>query len=1228
MKKVKLKLNEISLKVAAITIATMILISSMVMMGLNIITVPENNPESSFVNQPFQSRPCNVNSILAQGGEWISFDSTPAGTPAETHVTISDTSGITIVADSHGFWRGNKTIDGSEYDTLDMPGATSTNEPGTPMLPLLVKYVEIPHNVDISIQVLGSSSDTTSGYNIEPCPRQDIPFAFGEWNLNGSSSSNSTLYFENVYSVDNFYPGHISKIEGGNNTTPMVMRGHRLLEICFYPVQYNHINSTLLVYSQIIVKIKYSIPGQIKPIAERLQSEPFERLLAKTIVNYGDCILQYLPKLGIASKFPGFDYFGAEYLIVTTQEFKLQADRLADWKERKGVKSEVIVVSKNSRTQVKQEITDAYNEWYPAPTYVLLLGDVEYIPANYDMDLEGDIGGYPMLQDISEDNGNIASDLGYFNIDGQGHIPDMIYGRISVDTPEQARVIVNKILQYEQTPPFEPIFYNSILSSGYFEDRNRLWPPSLRNGREDGLFPFIYTLEKIRHYLEDIHGYAVHVNYSAAWEHYSQYLRPYLMFHEPLDRSSASQIINSLFVYNSLPSDYVFHSGYDLPHYYDTAKGNLTPNIREGRFLVLYFGHGDTKNMIYPVDWDIPLDGILTRNDRGLVEGWHQPNFNASWVSELGNGNMTPLFVNVACNTGWFDGETDEDYLALDLLVNVPPDNNPTNPFEDYANECFAENITRIENGGAIAAISSSRPTYAQISAHLMNGIVQAFWPRYLSSLNQPIYEMGTALLYAKLYAARQWPEDSLRRQQATFEEYHLFGDPETQLWTDVPSNLDVSYPTSIGTNGPQRFVVTVRNQGVGTPVNYAKVCVQDSEGEYHVGYTDHRGQVIFEVLPSVTSTYLNITITKHNYIPHIGFIRIYESDAKIKVVPTYGAPDDKVEIAISGFPDGKSVWVFFDEVLVATFGAEIRETIVKVPEGTIGHLNVWAVVPYCRLLHRMWNPVAVECFTRISSDAGPDPYIYSQDDRSTWDVTGGERIWDNPDILVSWNSANGVYHIDVNVHNRGNAITENTDVNLFYAPIGAGNFWTWIDDKEVSGGTGTAHFTMDPLTFSVCLKAVLSYQGYENPLDEINNIGYENVELIEMHSPGSGTFNIRNPSDTEYIRIIVRQLGNDDEVWNASIRDYSSQAIGSGSNEIVTLYVDSLYDLEIGDGRAFKVEIYIGCTCIGGLILNATKLESPTYIIDPVTATIIGGIASIAIIITLALFFRRKRNT
>jgi hypothetical protein len=1241
MKKARLNRRETSLKFMAVVVAAMIVISSLAMIEVIIDVSHENKAEPRSTNQSYQSHPCKVSSVPAQGGLWISFDSSAPGTPAEAHVTVSDTSGITIVADFHGFWRNNYTLDSTLYDDLDMPGAGSIQEYGKPMLPCLFEYVQIPYDVDVSVDLLVSTSANDSGYEIRPAPLSEIPYSGGKSDEDSIPSTPSPTFFDAVYQNNTFFPGEITNTEGEMNFTSMIMRGHRLLGLSFFPVQYNPATSELSVFSQIMAKVKYSFPAQIEPVPERLRSELFERILEESVLNCYPYIPLTIPAGAGTTPWiviPNLYFGGAEYLIITTSIFKEQAERLAEWKERKGMLSAVHVVPDDTvdvRQHVKDFLNFVYYRWFPAPTYILLMGDVESIPANYDINHEGKLGGQlalPVIPDPDPEHGNIASDLGYFNIEGKGYFPDMIYSRISVDTERQAEIIVNKTLLYEQTPPVNAAFYKSYLSAGLFSDEVNSNNQPIQDGIEDVQFQFIYTLERIRNYLNNTLEYNAHINYSA-WNQVQaggvepEYFQQPVI---PLDPTTKK-------VVNVLPEEFVWLWGYDWSNhygrdfYYELERRNVTPNFNEGRFLVLYYGHGGSKNMYNPINM---LPGYSPPEYRDITEGWHHPCLNTSFFSDLTNGNLTPLVISIACDTGWFDGETDQEYLYRDDIQV----SGSQNAFAECASECFAENITRLEGGGAIAVIASSRQAYAGISAYLLNGLIQAFWPGFLGSRNQPIYEMGGALLFSKLYAVNRWTpreyDEDKNQRRTTFEEYQLFGDPETQLWTDVPKDLFVMYPDRIGI-GEQKFVVTVTTDfpaiNNSMPISNAKVCLQKGSDIYQVGYTDSQGQVVFNVHPSYPGM-MNLTVTAHNYIPHIGEMECVCSGAALTLTPEEGPWGSSLRLNVHGFYDNENVEIYYESLHVQTLigGTQKSE---PAPKFRFGFVNIIAEGADSNL-------VAVALYRCYPSNPRPDPYIYSQWDETTWGtagITGSDIRWYNPDIVIFnglWPvsladvSPTTTYNVRITVHNQGDTGAIDTKVTLRSAPIGGGVSWSYV------GEGGISSISVDDYAFvyiqwrppsegEYCLKAIIDNTNDKN-LD--NNIGVLAVHVIEYSSPAATNFIVGNPTASDnYVFISVRQKGNHSNVWNAAVMHYSSHIINSTLNESITIQIDPGLEIMEDEWRIFLVDVYVNYQLVGGVSFNVSKAQTTGQGIDLIFLVIIGGAGVAVTLIAYVVFKKRK---
>jgi len=1195
LEKVTLNQNGLFLKITAFVLMSIIVISS----TATIFTLTKRSPEKledvsfpQYLNQPYKHRTCEVSSVYVNGDIWTSFDpSEDPGTPAEVFVTVSDTSGLTLVADFFGFWRGNFTADGSNYyDTIDMPGTSSINDVGKPMLPQLIEYVEIPHDVNISLEVISVEKENVSGYEIRPAPIPVIPV---------ENVTAPTLIFDEVYQNATAFPYYNAETIGNLKTESMIIRGRRLLEVKFFPVQFYSLSDQLDVFSQIVIRLNYDVPTQTRPVAPRLRADLFDSLLSKSLLNFLDREIprpQIFDFIQTSVNFPG----SAEYLIITVDEFLEDVQRLARWKNRKGVLTEIRVIEAGTTaSEIKDLIKNAYDNWHPAPTFVLLFGDCEFIPTNYEFvhtgTYESECGiytcqDYYYYQGLTQ--GGIGSDLPYFTVDGNDFFPDIFYGRISVNNALEAETIVNKILAYEKNPPLNDAFYKNILSSAFFEDKLP------HDHREDWGYEFVYHADEIRSYLNDL-GYVVHTNYSA-----------YIDSNHPNLPERYNQETGSYYIPN--PDFWINASKF----HFDEAVDNITANFNAGRFLVYHLDHAGSKNMIYSNDFFQNYNFAQDFN-----EGWAQPHFNDTDLPNLSNGDLLPLVINIDCNTGWFDGETDRS--------------NPSfADFSQFSEECFAENITRME-GGAIAVIAASRISYNTPSFHLLNGIIQAFWPGLLDVGNEPIYEMGAALVLGKLYTAREMGIDSQGMTETTFQIFHLFGDPETQLWTGNPLTMDVDYPAQISAFGRQRFVVNVSESGI--PVPYAKVCLQKDNDIQMVGYTNYLGQVVFNIQSLSYIGKMNITVTKHNYRPHVGEIVVLCGGASVDVRPDRGVLTTPVDFVIDRFFPTEDVEIYIDNTLVATLSSGSTYVTDFVPAGGIGFVNVIAI-------GLSSGQVASTVFKRLYDNPSNDVYIYSQFDSSTWHLSGGYRTWDNPCFTIYNENGDiiqpnelqqlGSYNVCVTVYNQGDGDATYTEVSLSYSRFGGGLSWkeSGVDYIAIpSGESRQVNISFSPvLEGPYCLKVKIYDAGDEN---ERNNVGQENINVLRLASPGESNLFVGIPPDkiqsagAEYVCLIVRQLGSYIDVWNASILDYSSQTMSSGTNESVTLQIDPVLDVQEEGWRMFSVDMYVNGELVGGVSINATKqviiVDWLKWLFENWMPLTLGS--AIGVVATLVVFFISK---
>jgi len=152
---------------------------------------------------------------------------------------------------------------------------------------------------------------------------------------------------------------------------------------------------------------------------------------------------------------------GADYVIITHEDFTDAAIRLADYRAGQGLRVATVQINDVydefsggvfDPGAIRDFLSYAYHNWTPpAPLYVLLVGD-----ANYDYQDYLDTGNPNYVPTHLFESwliGQTPTDNWFVSVSGDDPLPDMFIGRISVWTLAQADIVVDKILAYEQNPP-------------------------------------------------------------------------------------------------------------------------------------------------------------------------------------------------------------------------------------------------------------------------------------------------------------------------------------------------------------------------------------------------------------------------------------------------------------------------------------------------------------------------------------------------------------------------------------------------------------------------------------------------------------------------------------------------------------------------------------------------------------------------------------------------------
>ncbi len=161
----------------------------------------------------------------------------------------------------------------------------------------------------------------------------------------------------------------------------------------------------------------------------------------------------------------------AEYLVITHADFADEAQDLANYRIQNSISAVVIDVQDIydefsygiiDPEAIRAFIAYAYAQWEtPAPAYVLLVGDGNYDPKNYE--------GFgrrsfipPYLAYVDPNIGETAADNRYVSIIGDDNLPDLMLGRLAVNTWQEADAYLAKMSAYETTPPAEEMRQNIL----------------------------------------------------------------------------------------------------------------------------------------------------------------------------------------------------------------------------------------------------------------------------------------------------------------------------------------------------------------------------------------------------------------------------------------------------------------------------------------------------------------------------------------------------------------------------------------------------------------------------------------------------------------------------------------------------------------------------------------------------------------------------------------------
>ncbi|MDW7680196.1 MAG: C25 family cysteine peptidase, partial [bacterium] len=152
----------------------------------------------------------------------------------------------------------------------------------------------------------------------------------------------------------------------------------------------------------------------------------------------------------------------ADYIIVTHEDFYYSLAPLINLRQSQGLTVATVKITDiydefnygiKDPIAIKAFLNYAYHFWQrPAPAFVLLVGDASYDYKDY---LNNGLQDYVSTHLFESEvyNTYTSSDNWFVCVSGEDNLPDMLIGRLPVRTANQAELMINKIIEYENQIP-------------------------------------------------------------------------------------------------------------------------------------------------------------------------------------------------------------------------------------------------------------------------------------------------------------------------------------------------------------------------------------------------------------------------------------------------------------------------------------------------------------------------------------------------------------------------------------------------------------------------------------------------------------------------------------------------------------------------------------------------------------------------------------------------------
>jgi len=668
------------------------------------------------------------------------------------------------------------TSKNENFTQINIDGFGKTYKNGEPDLPVFVKIISVPKSVKLNLEIKNFTDNT---YNLIDIGIKNI-IKPAVQSLSKSEDKNSVEYVTGkTYKKNRFTNSPIVELHEVG-----IMRNLHIYELRYNPVIYNPVQQKIIIRYNVNINISWS-ENSFDGSNWDFTASPIKQI-------------SHTKAKGIPSS-------NETFVIVSPAKYKTTLSPFVFWKKQQGYNViEAYIgeeINSNNKTDIKNYLKNLYE--HPAEgnnplLYFVLVGDVVDIPA-----WNGTTKGH-------------VTDLYYAEYTSD-YLPEVLYGRISVETTEQLENIINKTLYVEKGAGGQNQYQNKhILVSGVDADN----APTYGNGAINYI---------LKYYSNDNLGIT--------------------------------------------PDYYLYGSGSPITSNSSQARADILNKYSDGRGIVYYTAHCSNQ-------------------------GWSNPKFNISDVSNLTNKDKYPFMINNCCQSYMFN------------------------------TTCFGEKIVRAKDKGAVAYIGTtdysywdedyfwalgltsnivSDPTYEDTDI----GAYDAWFHLHNEAEEDRAYTVGQILHVGNMEV--QSSPSALKKYY--WEIYQIMGDP---------SLVPAKYQTQIITANYNEFLVAGQSNFTVNTKPYAVVTLSENGNIIASASTDANGvcNLNFDALENVGSDLIQIVVSLPDYSPLITKISVIAPDGPFLTFKNIILKNNLGEV-VDTVCSGDTVYVYFK---IINFGNETAQ--------------------------------------------------------------------------------------------------------------------------------------------------------------------------------------------------------------------------------------------------------------------------------------------------------------